>query len=583
MEGSVAWNIVCLKKSYKESMFTACTGQHTEKIFLHQRDLDKPFTGGLGSFRLYGLLAYHLEQAGYAGCSPLPLGWRENSTAGAGAGAGALGSPGSRAGVGERRVDLGEALLGFLRRYSRMGPGAAKRGVQVDGRSVLNVQGIQVDLKPTRSDVFQTFLLALGGIQQSLETVAASPTPAPALASASASPRGKGKGKGKNNPRGSGSTTPSAFLYSTALQGKGHDLAGVVTDVTNTAPPPPPTSPLHVPIILPLPPAQGQQHLPIVLPLPTPAPAPAGGIPATVLPMTGHHNPLGISVPLLVGAGQGGYGQAAQGSTSQPWPTGLAPGRGGGHGGGHGHRHCWRSVLGAVLWGGDLRRERESRLRAVGYVLGSPPPPPGALFPETEQGGRGKGIGSSLGVEGCKLTKQVKKEARKGVRADRGKKVGARGKGGGGGGVKGAVPLMVGVQETPPRSTSPPWRPWGQHPLSQETLSPVASKQERRARVSGDRWGVARGPALTSGEKRSEWSQVADPGCTREGPERLPAELTGGGHHPAPAGENHLLGVGGIRYHGVGAEGDGGTEGIMGQDTSNKATRRQRRRGAKNV
>ncbi|CAM9946713.1 unnamed protein product [Choristocarpus tenellus] len=36
------------------------------KVFLHQRGLDKPFTGGLGSFRLYGLLAYHLDQAGFS-------------------------------------------------------------------------------------------------------------------------------------------------------------------------------------------------------------------------------------------------------------------------------------------------------------------------------------------------------------------------------------------------------------------------------------------------------------------------------------------------------------------------------------
>jgi hypothetical protein len=32
------------------------------KVLLHQQDLDKPFTGGLGSYKLYVLVAYHIQQ-----------------------------------------------------------------------------------------------------------------------------------------------------------------------------------------------------------------------------------------------------------------------------------------------------------------------------------------------------------------------------------------------------------------------------------------------------------------------------------------------------------------------------------------
>ncbi|CAM9907549.1 unnamed protein product, partial [Hapterophycus canaliculatus] len=31
------------------------------KVFMHQRGLDKPFTGGIGSFKLYALIASHLD------------------------------------------------------------------------------------------------------------------------------------------------------------------------------------------------------------------------------------------------------------------------------------------------------------------------------------------------------------------------------------------------------------------------------------------------------------------------------------------------------------------------------------------
>ena len=34
------------------------------KVFMRQRGLDKPFTGGLGSFKLYALIASHLEACG---------------------------------------------------------------------------------------------------------------------------------------------------------------------------------------------------------------------------------------------------------------------------------------------------------------------------------------------------------------------------------------------------------------------------------------------------------------------------------------------------------------------------------------
>ena len=44
-----------------------------------------------------------------------------------------------------------------------------------------------------------------------------------------------------------------------------------------------------------------------------------------------------------------------------------------------GHRS---SILGRVIWGSDLRRERESRLVAAGCSLSSPPPP-GDYIPNT--------------------------------------------------------------------------------------------------------------------------------------------------------------------------------------------------------
>ena len=31
------------------------------KILLHQNNLDAPFTGGLGSFKLYVMVAYHVS------------------------------------------------------------------------------------------------------------------------------------------------------------------------------------------------------------------------------------------------------------------------------------------------------------------------------------------------------------------------------------------------------------------------------------------------------------------------------------------------------------------------------------------
>ena len=62
------------------------------KILLHQHDLDVPFTGGLGSYKLYVLVAYHIQKH-------LALGGSDNP---------------------------GEVLLGFLFRYS----GGAKRGTQ---------------------------------------------------------------------------------------------------------------------------------------------------------------------------------------------------------------------------------------------------------------------------------------------------------------------------------------------------------------------------------------------------------------------------------------------------------------------
>lgn len=38
------------------------------KVFMYQRGLDKPFTGGIGSFRLYALIASHLKASSCGRC-----------------------------------------------------------------------------------------------------------------------------------------------------------------------------------------------------------------------------------------------------------------------------------------------------------------------------------------------------------------------------------------------------------------------------------------------------------------------------------------------------------------------------------
>ena len=42
------------------------------KILLEQVKLDKPFMGGIGSYKLYVLLAYHFEKHHALGCKDMP-------------------------------------------------------------------------------------------------------------------------------------------------------------------------------------------------------------------------------------------------------------------------------------------------------------------------------------------------------------------------------------------------------------------------------------------------------------------------------------------------------------------------------
>ncbi|CAM9748640.1 unnamed protein product [Ectocarpus sp. 12 AP-2014] len=79
------------------------------KVFMRQRGLDKPFTGGVGSFKLYALIASHLQACGCGRAQQQPR-------------------------------DLGQLLLGFFRRYSytskeRLAP-----------TTVLRVKDLTVDL-----------------------------------------------------------------------------------------------------------------------------------------------------------------------------------------------------------------------------------------------------------------------------------------------------------------------------------------------------------------------------------------------------------------------------------------------------
>ncbi|CBN79338.1 conserved unknown protein [Ectocarpus siliculosus] len=79
------------------------------KVFMRQRGLDKPFTGGVGSFKLYALIASHLQACGCERAQQQPR-------------------------------DLGHLLLGFFRRYSytskeRLAP-----------TTVLRVKDLTVDL-----------------------------------------------------------------------------------------------------------------------------------------------------------------------------------------------------------------------------------------------------------------------------------------------------------------------------------------------------------------------------------------------------------------------------------------------------
>eukprot|EP00752_Nemacystus_decipiens_P009476 g8472.t1 len=80
------------------------------KVFMRQRGLDKPFTGGLGSFKLYALVAFHLQACG--------------------------------CGRGQQQRDLGDLLLSFLRRYSV----ASKQ--RVSPTTVLCINGLRVDFRP---------------------------------------------------------------------------------------------------------------------------------------------------------------------------------------------------------------------------------------------------------------------------------------------------------------------------------------------------------------------------------------------------------------------------------------------------
>lgn len=52
------------------------------KVFMRQRGLDKPFTGGLGSFKLYALIAAHLQACGCGRWAPVSVDatWRLSRT-----------------------------------------------------------------------------------------------------------------------------------------------------------------------------------------------------------------------------------------------------------------------------------------------------------------------------------------------------------------------------------------------------------------------------------------------------------------------------------------------------------------------
>ncbi|CAM9952540.1 unnamed protein product [Pylaiella littoralis] len=83
------------------------------KVFMRQRGLDKPFTGGVGSFKLYALIASHLQGCG---CGRAPQQQQQ------------------------QQHDLGDLLLSFLSHYSHT---SEKR---LTPRTVLHVRGLTIDL-----------------------------------------------------------------------------------------------------------------------------------------------------------------------------------------------------------------------------------------------------------------------------------------------------------------------------------------------------------------------------------------------------------------------------------------------------